>query len=162
MVLQPWFWGYPMPHLLSLLVLALFGLLSMTTGPALAEGSSDGSSDTPLASPAHAEAQAAIEAENYAAALPILIRLTTEAPQDADAWNLLGYASRKLGDTETAGKAYGRALQINPAHLGALEYQGELFLQLGEPEKARANLERLQTLCGTCEEAEDLKAALAG
>ncbi len=151
-----------MPHILSLLIVALFGLLSMVTGPALAEGSSDESSDTVAGAPAYAEAQAAIAAENYAAALPILTRLTADEPQNADAWNLLGFSNRKLGDLAAAGKAYAKALEINPGHLGALEYQGEMYLELGQTDQAQANLARLQSLCGTCEEAEDLQDAIDG
>lgn len=149
-----------MPHLLPLLILALFGFLSMTIGPAGAEDTSDGSSET--AAPAYAEAQAAIEAKNFAVALPILTRLTAEQPQNADAWNLLGYTNRKLAQYEPAGLAYAKALELNPQHLGALEYQGELFLELGEREKAEANAALLRKLCGSCEELEDLETALAG
>jgi hypothetical protein len=44
--------------------------------------------------------------------------------------------------------------------LGALEYQGELFITTGKLDQAKANLAKLQGLCGTCEEAQDLEAAL--
>lgn len=135
-------------------------LASLGASGAFAEGTSDGSSDSTGAAD-YQTAEAAILAGNYPEALPILTALTTSEPDNADAWNLLGFASRKTGDLTAAGLAYGRALEINPDHLGALEYQGEMYLELMQPDMAKANLARLQSLCGDCEEAEDLAQALA-
>ena len=149
-----------MSHALAVAAIALFTVLNLITGPALAVGSDDGSSGTASAGD-YEQAKAAIEAGEFAAALPILTAITTAEPQNADAWNLLGFSARKTGDLEAAAIAYARALTINPDHLGALEYQGEMFLQIGRPEAARANLETLQGLCGACEEAGDLQQAIA-
>ena len=149
-----------MSHALALAAIALFTVLNLITGPALAVGSDDGSSETASAGD-YEQAEAAIEAGEFAAALPILTAITTAEPQNADAWNLLGFSARKTGDLEAAAIAYARALTINPGHLGALEYQGEMFLEIGRPEAARANLLLLQGLCGTCEEAVDLQQAIA-
>lgn len=149
-----------MPHVLSYLVIALFALVSLATTPAMAVGTSDEATEAEAGLPAYAEAKASIDAGNFIAALPILLQLTADEPQNADAWNLLGFTQRKLGEMEAAGVAYDTALTINPAHLGALEYQGELFLQTGAVDKAKANLETLRGLCGDCEEFGDLEAAL--
>ncbi len=81
---------------------------------------------------------------------------------NADALNLLAFATRNLGDLENAASYYRAALGMDPNHLGALEYQGELFLLLGDRAGAEANLARLTELCGACEEREELAAALAG
>jgi tetratricopeptide (TPR) repeat protein len=70
-------------------------------------------------------------------------------PENADLYNYLAYSQRKTDDFASAAQNYERALMINPEHLGALEYQGELFLQTGKPEMARENLVRLEQLCGT-------------
>ena len=51
-------------------------------------------------------------------------------------------------------KYYAYALRLNPNHLGALEYQGELFVQTDRIAKAKANLAKLQGLCGNCEDAQ--------
>jgi hypothetical protein len=52
-------------------------------------------------------------------------------------------------------------LRINPNHLGALEYQGELFLQTKKVSAAKKNLAKLKQLCGVnCEEYLDLKKAI--
>lgn len=144
-----------MPHILAYVLIGLFGLLSMALDPAMAAGSSDDSSETDSA-PTYAEAKAKIDAEDYAAALPLLDKITSEEPQNADAWNLRGFANRKLGNMDVAAVSYTAALKINPGHLGALEYQGEMYLELGQTDAAVANLKKLQGLCGDCEEATDL------
>ena len=55
---------------------------------------------------------------------------------------------------------YGKALDLDPNHRGALEYSGELYLKTGEGDKARSNLQRLEALCPKgCEELEDLREA---
>ena len=46
-------------------------------------------------------------------------------------------------DLEKASDYYNRALEINPKHVRALEYQGELFIQMGKIELAKANLEKI-------------------
>ena len=144
-----------MPHILAYVLIGLFGLLSVALDPAMAAGSSDDSSETDSA-PTYAEAKAKIDAEKYAAALPLLDKITSEEPQNADAWNLRGFANRKLGNMDVAAMSYTAALKINPGHLGALEYQGEMYLELGQTDAAMANLKTLQGLCGACEQATDL------
>lgn len=144
-----------MPHFLAYILIGLFGLVSMALDPAMAAGGSDDSSETSSA-PSYAEAKAKIDAEDFAGALPLLDKITAEEPQNADAWNLRGFANRKLGNMDVAATSYSAALKINPGHLGALEYQGEMYLELGQTDAALANLKTLQGLCGDCEEASDL------
>lgn len=148
-----------MPHSVLTLAAAILSFFAVFATPILAAGTDDGSSAT-ASQDRYAEAKALVEGENFAAALPILVSLTSEEPQNADAWNLLGFTQRKLGNYDEAALAYETALTLNPDHLGALEYQGELFLQTGKPDLAKANLERLKGLCGDCEEAEDLEKAI--
>lgn len=144
-----------MPHILAYILIGLFGLASLALDPAMAAGGSDGSSETGSTS-AYAEAKAKIAAKDFAGALPLLDKITAEEPQNADAWNLRGFANRKLGNMDAAATSYSAALKINPGHLGALEYQGEMYLELGQTDAALANLKTLQGLCGDCEEASDL------
>ena len=66
---------------------------------------------------------------------------------EADRLNLLGFTARKSGRLDVAGKYYDAALKLHPEHIGALEYQGELFLQLGKIEKAKTNLTKLEKIC---------------
>ncbi|MEM6486907.1 MAG: tetratricopeptide repeat protein [Pseudomonadota bacterium] len=101
-----------------------------------------------------------IEADRYCDALPLLEELAVDVPDNADVFNLLGYVYRKMDDLEVSAVHYARALSLDPNHLATLAYQGQLFLQQGEPDKALANLARLETLCGSCEERLELETAI--
>ena len=106
------------------------------------------------------EARAAIDAGDYSGAMASLSEVVAADPQNADALNLLGYASRKSGDLANAATYYEAALAINPSHFGALEYQGEMFLMTHQIDAAKANLAKLQAACAPCEEYDDLAQAL--
>ncbi len=100
--------------------------------------------------------------ERYKNAIRKLKNAVKEKPGNADAWNLLGYASRKKGDLEQSASAYSKALEIEPDHKGALEYQGELFLMQGDKAGAETNLAKLAKLCpNSCEQLEMLTQAIA-
>lgn len=55
---------------------------------------------------------------------------------------------------------YTKALNLEPQHLGANEYLGELYLELNDLPKAQARLAILKGACGDCEEYEDLEEAI--
>ena len=116
----------------------------------------------PQQAEALAESVRILETEEYCQALPILEDLALALPENADVFNLLGYVYRKMDDLETSAAHYSRALTLDPNHLGALEYQGELFLKLGQTERAGRNLARLERLCpGGCDERTALAEAIA-
>jgi Flp pilus assembly protein TadD len=128
--------------------------------PGTPRAASDTSSPAPVSTPL-GKAQAAIEAGDFTGAVPLLERAVGDEPENADAWNLLGYAKRKTGDVAAAEQAYGRALDLDDEHTGALEYLGELYVQTGRTEEARALLVRLDKACFfSCEEYDDLKRAI--
>jgi Flp pilus assembly protein TadD len=143
----------------QILTYLLIGLSALALAPAHAAGTEDTAVEAELA-PDYAAAKALIDAQDYAGALPLLDLLTVAEPGNADAWNLHGFANRKLGNMEMAAKSYETALKLNPAHLGAMEYQGEMFVETGQIEAAKTNLTRLQDLCGTCEQSDDLAEAI--
>ena len=66
----------------------------------------------------------------------------------ADVYNEIGFAFRKSADLDNASKYYILALSENPNHLGALEYQGEMFVDLGQKDNALTNLKKLKELVG--------------
>jgi len=63
-----------------------------------------------------------------------------------EAWNYVGYTSRKLGNYEAALAAYERALALKPGYPEALEYRGEAFLALNRiPDAQQAYLDLFAT-----------------
>ena len=86
---------------------------------------------------------------------------TVKHPNNPDAWNYLGFSSRKLGKYDESEVAYKRALSIDPKHLGALEYYGELHLTLKRPREAKLLLVELKNLCTlNCKEMKQLEKAI--
>ncbi|MFN6951531.1 MAG: tetratricopeptide repeat protein [Albidovulum sp.] len=142
------------------LAAALVPLLLLAPTAGLAAGSDTGASTVPAAQTGYAEAKAAVDAGRYPEALKLLAVVLKAEPRNADALNLMGYANRKMKRMAEAARWYDAALKANPKHLGALEYQGEMFVEMGDYARARNNLNRLATLCGTCNEYHDLRAAL--
>jgi len=105
--------------------------------------------------------RAKLKAKDYKAALAELTPMI-EKIQHADVYNLMGFSLRKLGDQKQAFTFYRKALDFDPQHKGALEYLGELYVETGQIEKAKANAEQLKKLCPAgCEELADLEEAIA-
>ena len=114
------------------------------------------------ADPAFAQAKAMIEQKNYAGAIPLLQDVVQRDPRNADAYNLLGYATRASGNPQGSLQYYTQALAIDARHLGAHEYLGEAYLMLDRPAEADQMLARLDSLCVFgCTEYRMLKTAIA-
>lgn len=112
--------------------------------------------------PDYARAKAMIDSADYKGGAQLLQQVVEKDPKNADAYNLLGYATRKSGDANGALQYYNVALSIDPKHLGAHEYIGEAYLQLGRLQDAEQELARLDSLCVFgCTEEKTLKAAIA-
>ena len=88
-----------------------------------------------------------VEQAKYRDAIPLLQKAVQTEPRNADAYNLLGFATRKSGDPRGSLQYYNQALSIDPKHLGAHEYSGEAYLMLGDVKKAEEHLARLDSLC---------------
>lgn len=88
-----------------------------------------------------------IEREKYQQAIDKLDKALVKSPDNPDLLNLTAYSHRKLEHYEIALNYYQKALQIEPDHLGVNEYLGELYLHLGDLDKA---LERLAVLDSEC------------
>ncbi len=143
----------PLTALLTASLTALLTALAIAL-PALA-------ADTEPAGPApdpFAAARTQIAAKRFPEAIAALKRVN--ATGNADWNNLMGYAQRKQTppDLAAAERYYDAALKLVPAHLGALEYSGELYLMKGELVRAEARLAELAKACNArCEEHADLK-----
>jgi len=105
--------------------------------------------------------RAKIKLREFRGAITELNGMIDRGVQHADVYSLLGYSLRKSGDQKTAMTFYTKALEFNPEHKGALEYQGELLVETGDLARARANAAKLAQLCPQgCEEREDLDQAI--
>jgi len=92
-----------------------------------------------------------INKKKYDNAIEKLMDLVDVSSSDftkADVYNEIGFAFRKSDDLDNASKYYILALSENPNHLGALEYQGEMFVDLGQKDNALTNLKKLKELVG--------------
>ena len=166
-----------MSYRLLMLVAYIFSFLILVGAGGLPTSNSSGSSSTgssgggasSVVNPLNAMelknglnlVQSLVYGKNYKKAEKRLISLEFKFPQNADIQNYLGFVSRKMDKLGKSDAYYKKALQIDPMHKGALEYQGELFLQYKNVEKAKANLKLLERICGVnCEEYKELKKAI--
>ena len=95
-----------------------------------------------------------IDENNYKKSLKVLKSLTKREDLlgfRADIYNLLGFSYRKLSnpELEKSFAAYMMAIEINPKHIGAHEYLGELYLMMNNKDKAFEMLVKLETIAGT-------------
>lgn len=82
---------------------------------------------------------------------------------DSMVLTMIGYAKRKQGNIDEGMAYYRQALAIDPNNADTREYLGEAYAERGQLDLARAELAKVEALCGTeCEQYEDLAAAIAG
>ena len=107
-----------------------------------------------------------IDKNNFKKSLKVLKGLTKREDLSgfrADIYNLLGFSYRKLKkpDLDKSFAAYMMALEIDPDHVGAHEYLGELYLMKGNKNKSLEILAKLELMVGTSsQEYLDLKKAI--
>jgi tetratricopeptide (TPR) repeat protein len=97
----------------------------------------------------------------YPKAIKRLEKVIASGNATADVLNWLGYANRKNGNATAALTGYQRALAINPNHVGANEYLGELYLEMKQPDKAEERLAVLDACCAKSPERQQLADAIA-
>ena len=98
---------------------------------------------------------------NYQIAIKYLLNAANTSPENPDVYNLLGFSHRKLDKLEESFMYYNRSLKLNPRHLGANEYIGELYLRTNNLNKAEEHLKILDDICFFgCDEYDDLKESI--
>jgi len=135
------------------LVLVIFTLAVM---PVYADGGDSSDSGSELA-----KFRELIEQRQFQQAIDKLDDALKQTPDDADLLNLMAYSHRQLENFDNALDYYRKALEIKPKHRGANEYLGELYLRLGQLEKAQQRLSVLDKACFFgCEEFDELEQAI--
>ena len=143
-------------------VIAVVAALGLSGQAAFAAGGWRSGPDAPERSPEFEQGANLVVKERFAEAIPLLDKAATFNDKDPDVHNLLGYSHRKLGDVDKALMYYQRALELDGNHLGANEYLGQLYLEMGQLEKAEERLSTLNWAClFGCEEYTELKEAIA-
>lgn len=141
---------------------------ALLAAPALSSGGG-GSGGSPMPSgsdnagpmkPSYKNAVKLVKKKRYEEAIVMLEGLLKDDPNNPDIMNYLGFSYRKLGYLDNSAAYYKAALTVKADHLGALEYQGELFLMQNDMAGAEANLAKLASLCGDCDEHDELKDAI--
>jgi len=148
-------------------ITSIVSISLLLTGLSSAHANDQLNDSTPAISRSNVEhrinmAQRLLDNNQYEEAIRNLNMTVKRHRYNADAWNLLGYAHRQSGNLDAAIAAYGRALSMDRYHLGALEYQGELFIAMGKLDDAKINLRLMNERCPIgCQEQRDLEAAIA-
>jgi tetratricopeptide (TPR) repeat protein len=140
--------------------------LSLLPGAALAAGGADNSPAMPETpkDPVLERVSAATARQDWTGAQAILKEALQGNPGNADYHNMYAYSIRKgpNPDMSLVFEHYNKALEINPKHLGAHEYLGEAYLQVGNLAKAKDELAALDKLCFfSCDQYSTLKKAVA-
>jgi len=147
----------------ALTILAAAFIAVSATGPAYGAGGDDDDDRSSgvrssRVDPDYTTAVSKIRAGDYESAIALLQSVAAADPENADAFNYLGYANRKLQRYVIAQEHYQRALSLEPKHRGAHEYIGELYLEIGDLERAEEHLAALDRICFFgCEEYDELK-----
>ncbi len=125
-------------------------LYSATSYSAGTEGKYDNST------PTNVDFHRAIKLINnnkFEQALTVLLEIESKKPlgySKADLYNYLGYCSRKKTnpDFKKAEQYYNKSLSLDPNHIGALEYLGELYYETNRYDDAIKMLSRLEKVAG--------------
>jgi tetratricopeptide (TPR) repeat protein len=108
------------------------------------------------------QAQAQSSAGRFDEAQDLLETALAVDPGNRGAYIALGRVAQAQRLPGKAVRYYADALRLEPNDINALAGQGEAYVQRGAVERARRNLERVQTLCGrnACPQAQQLAAVI--
>lgn len=107
------------------------------------------------------QAQTQSAAGRYEEANDLLETALAVDPRNRAAYIALGHVAQAQRLPGKAVRYYADALRMEPNDVNALAGQGEAYVQRGAVERARRNLERVQTLCRQpCPQAQQLAAVI--
>ena len=129
-------------------LLSIFIVIQLSLGVTLADPTSPDNNDkTEPVSVDYKNGSIAAYNGKFQVAIKHLERAARISPNNPDVYNLLGYSHRKLDQLEKAFDYYWKALKLDPRHLGANEYIGELYLRTNNLKKAEEYLAVLDDVC---------------
>jgi tetratricopeptide (TPR) repeat protein len=107
------------------------------------------------------QAQQLSAAGRHNEAIDLLETALAVDPRNRGAYVTLGRVAQAQRLPGKAIRLYGDALRLEPNDVNALGGQGEAYVQRGALQRARANLERVRSLCGQpCPQAQQLATAI--
>ena len=130
---------------------ALLLTFALTLLPTAHAADTESSPAKDAASADYVAGKTAVEGKQWKLAVDHFKRATLQDPKNADAWNMLGYSSRWAGKYPEAFDAYARALALEPNHRGANSYLGVAYVRTNDLVKARAQLAKVESICGNKE-----------
>ena len=147
---------------MSLLVMGWVALLAMLPGAEAEAAGANRSTPSSASKDGNFErGQQALRDGSWQDAVDYFEKAVADDAKNAEAYNLLGYTYRRMGKADPAFEAYAMALDLDPKHMGALEYLGETYLLVGDLAQAEAQLALLKDLCRRrCKEADKLRKAI--
>jgi tetratricopeptide (TPR) repeat protein len=124
--------------IVTLCLLFAGGLFAVgtTSSSGSSGGSNVASNKSPTAQDWYTSGYNASQAKKYDEAVADFQKAIALKSDYADAYNMLGFCTRKLGDVSKAFNYYETALKLKPNFPEAREYYGEAYLQEGNLTKA--------------------------
>jgi tetratricopeptide (TPR) repeat protein len=99
------------------------------------------------------------------AAIDIFSRVIEKKPEFAEGWNKRATVYFLMGEYEKSLRDCDEVMKRNPSHFGALAGYGQIYLRLGQPERALPYFERAlavnPNMDGVAQMIEEIKALLA-
>ena len=136
-------------------------LLGADAQAASSNDNNDNSSDSGSKNSDFARGQQSFDNGDWQEAVAYFKKAVAADAKNAEAYNLMGYSYRRMGEADPAFEAYAKALDLDPNHRGANEYLGQTYLLVGDIEMAQAQLAKLKDLCGNqCRETAKLRGAI--
>lgn len=136
--------------------------LSLVFAMTASMGVAETNQPNPRAAMLIAEGKAALEAGQPQRAIDSFEAALTVDPGYTQVFLELAEAARREGLQGKAIGYYREALSRDPDNIAAISGEGEALVEKGAVEKARANLSKLQNICGDrCPETRELATAIA-
>jgi tetratricopeptide (TPR) repeat protein len=150
-----------MEYLMRLMPIVLSAAIAAATMASAGQGQRPDDQIDPRSTELVDQARAQSASGRHNEAIDLLETALVVDPRNRGAYIALGRVAQAQRLPGKAVRYYADALRIEPNDVNALAGQGEALVQRGAVERARRNLERVQTLCANpCPQAQQLAAVI--